>query len=383
MRRLFAVLCAHVTTSSRLVVHVGLHKTSSKATQHVLVKHAKAIEGRWPRVKIAAAKSVYDGAFVPNTLAWNCRDDDNDFGGNKKLVNPVKLEWTSQEIRHGLAENRTVIVSFEDADRMKAACLKAFVQNMTSDARAVVVLRDPLDWLRSMWTQEACGKVRFFPWLFEQRIDATFAVPTLSYDRFTTAFPDVRVISYDNLGETSVAAYIVCNASLDLSSDWRECNDFLTSRTPIVHTTTKSSFACDTAPFAAALVHAAGCRRRRSISKAAINDLASRLPTTCRINISSSPYRTTSILTSLVEPIWDAWLKTLSHGPKNLPPSPIFFDNNRTHPPNCFLDDARLSQDHIRDILRTYGVGPHCDHTTYESDDPAAPGFYTTARSRL
>lgn len=340
------------SAGGHLVIHVGLHKTSTTSTQAFLTSHSKALDSDYG-IKVAASETAKSGARIANTLAEK----------HGMYYSPKYLEDSVKKIRAWLSNNLTVLLSSESFDRMSYPVFEDFLSRVGADnSTAVVSLREPTSWLRSYWhlSMSHHNYQSFQAWLLEERPE-NLASPYTTVQNARRAFDRVDVVSFDYLrylGNT-VASYLVCNVSLGLSGheDWRRCVERIDEKVPHSNPSSQPIFN-DLVRYANTAKKVLGCSSSKlldvNVESSEFKSFLHNVPTTCSTSrdhlfdeefFSSS---SNSYFSHMFQQSWNSWLNRDLHA---------LSQNHSlgyTPKPICIVDDAKLTSSHWADIVRLY-----------------------------
>mmetsp|Transcript_21889 Transcript_21889/g.65626 ORF Transcript_21889/g.65626 Transcript_21889/m.65626 type:complete len:276 (-) Transcript_21889:19-846(-) len=159
---------------------------------------------------------------------------------------------------------------------------------------------------------------------------------------------NVRAASFERLAEanSSVAAFLVCNATLELrGGEWAACDREVAARSSSVFNPSQTTFATDAMRLACLAASLAGCRNATRISRAPLvrdrlRDLAGTLPTHC----DGTTGACRSPLCSLAADAARAWFALSGALPPERPPGAR----------SCLVDEGRLTEEHWRAIRAAF-----------------------------
>lgn len=363
----FLSTVCHAAKEGRLIVHVGLHKTSTTSTQQYLYARRAQLERTYSHLRVAAATHIKSGAFIPITMMSEGQCGGQ---GSSTFDNPKTVEKQIGEVRGWLREGKTVLLSGEAFDRVSARCLKQFVDETGArDSIGVVVLREPTSWLRSHWqvVMRRMDHQSFQAWLMEEH-DVNVASPFTTIQNVKEAFDETEIISYEYLlqHEHTVASYLICNTSLHLtnSNDWRQCTRDV-DKNVLRSNPSSPAIQDDLFRYVETARKILGCprRKKKSVTNKAASKLLESLPTTCNKYANKATDNTTFATASnsyfghIFQESWDSWLRY------DLQIKAPVHSLSYTPSPICIIDDSRLTPQHWADIVSLHL--PECASETH------------------
>lgn len=215
--------------SSRLIVHVGPHKTGTTSFQNLVTQNKQLLLNKFG-ISAMASDNPKSGAIFANTLE---KMVGNEY--DETHVNEAEFQQQLHRMRDVLSTSgSTALLSAERFDSMKVDGWRYFKSMVEADMSFVIFHRDAFSWVRSMWSED--NKGRTDPQSF-QNYSSKFRG-----EGFGPVHSDMSVLreleqiypkssihtaSLDLLKEEgeSVASFVVCNVSAGLiDSSWTECN---------------------------------------------------------------------------------------------------------------------------------------------------------------
>lgn len=206
---------------SRLIIHVGTHKTATTHIQDRFHKHRTLLEQYgivYPQIGIAHGQHSLATAWV-------------DLPAEYRIDDP-RQAWRDLVETHKTG-SRTVFVSSEELSRLQPTCVDMVdLAELTKGFESVQILctlRNQASFMQSIYQELSHGFVTG-PWAgmfrrtLENRLIAGFAVDyNLLYDHFRTGFraDQIRFLSYDDAvrHETGILGMVLREIGITLAED--------------------------------------------------------------------------------------------------------------------------------------------------------------------
>jgi len=243
-----------------LVIHAGPHKTGTTSLQGFLVRHGRWLSdkhGVFAALPWADEEGGTESGKAAQHAKWNAHLANTEIarwnGDARQPGNPNFQGRASREIAHDTRAVlrrwaaspgvRAAVVSAEDLSLLAEDGWAALAEEWGGmyDVRVVVVHRQAVDRLRSVWFQtqrRSTEPVDFLAFMAMPRVDPDPRDPDFDaglVERAERAGMNVLGVSYERVkalgGGTGVTSFVVCNASLSLEGDaWKACEASIRAR---------------------------------------------------------------------------------------------------------------------------------------------------------
>ena len=359
---------------ARLIMHVGPHKVASTSTQSFLVSNAGWLREQF-NVTIAATHGTKEGAWIANTYLARSGYS----SPNLAYVNESQAQRLIESMAKYLLLH-PVLLSAEDFEPLSVdgwRMLRSDINAATGahvEMVAVMAHRNAADRLVSSWRQDTYGDERIGEYVMgDSQVTRTFKDDVGTLRTLHTAFGQSNVlgVSLELLGEenTTLAAFLVCNASLNLvGAAWTVCDRIVANRSEgVVKSQSLPLLLYETARLARLAARVSSSCNGTSdlipineLNASLLKEVSSVLPhSRCASETDNPPC--TSRLCELAEGATTTWFNLSGARRPHLPTGRV----------QCLVDESKLTQAHWNALLSVRPYKQHaCRHLDASSSWP-------------